>query len=1432
VTAAVLITCNSALAMELMFPSAGGNSSGISKTEDKGKTFSLWPFYYRDETPKREMTQVLWPLYEHEKTVEGNEYRLVGPFYMNDKSKKADRNMHGVLWTGMWLAEWGHDGGLTKKTLRPLVSWERDVETGRSEFDLLFPLWERLSLINYKRTRNDTSFRFFPLAYYRSGKEYGHLVGFPLLWYWRDSVKKSSNRILFPLYWHKSNLRQGYSRHIFAPLLAASTRDDSEDYYRFDALFPFIGHRRRFSHSMTWMLPPLFFADCNAKRNFAFSFPLFWHYRKDKGTKNESSYSLFFPLFGWHKRGIEEGDRYRRWWALPPLFSWATDERNDRFNALLLPPFGLVYDSNRYRTKANYLLLGWHWRYGKKNKDYTSSGFLPLYAYNRDAGLKKTWWMATPLAWHMKSPKETYTWLGPIPPLYLHYKDKEANDETHWAGVLYYQNKKPDSTLRVLFPFYWQRHRKDLRENYVAFPVLLSGWYGEYDNSGKTQCARYFFTPFFHWAYDRRPERDLARFDAVYPLISYQTWKGGKHARFAPFFWYGRNEEEDKNYLGFIPFYLQYRKKSDSVHMITPLAWQIRDDEKKIRYRTLFPLLHDYTTSDSRFATFFPLIFYSREGKRKNFTVFPFYLRDWSDEHTADVTLLFYRHVDHKNQRTNWGVFPLVYDMNDKAADTRKFMAIPLFAYFRNKNDKTLVAGPGLYYQRTVGKSYQRHFVLGPIFHHTRDKKADYTRYDVLFPFFKWERDGDHIDARGFPLYWREENANKGGEVFFPFYWRRWNKKEEFKHFAVLPPFYLRTTGKKEDMSRHDIMWPLVSFGHKGANSHSRVFPVWWRWKEGNKSDTAIAFPLFWHFGRNLDDPERIEKTTAIFPFYARLKRGKSYTANMALLNLVSWSRNTERDSGSFNVLWPFFRYRYSPHHNLVSLFPLVHLSSSVSPAGVQKRRTVGILPLFWYMYKDNLNPLRPEKYRDLFILPPLFGERRNLLTSTADGGLVYPFLLGYHTDPRRTYVWSFPLFLYWKDRLINESNMIALPFLFGDVNFRATRYSWALPFYGRSVRGGISRHTIFPLLTSWRSNPEHKRASGTVLWPLGWWKKTPKESYYHFHPLFYYSQKEGKRHITALPPLFFHGSDKKAGTRYNIFFPFFWDVASRDSRHLHIAPLFGYYHRKSDDVSAAWVLGPLFWTAHEKKRNAREFHFLWPIAKYAWRGEEEKEFRFLPLAWYEKRKNPDHWSLYLFPYYGRKDNKVDMDVVFPFWWRWKWHGKQEDSMQVIFPLYWSARTGKDHRWYVFPFYGYGKYTKNGKLYNENMLFFPLLYRTRSAEAEYSSTWVLWPLFNTMTSPEKARSFFWPIIPVYYYSRDGRGESAKYTFNVLGILAHYKAHGEGSDLRVLWEVFRKRRSRDGKRSMYRVLGGLMGYEREESARRLRFLWLFSVRLSE
>jgi hypothetical protein len=134
-----------AVALEALFPYANGDSEPgktkkdvgaekrlplPAKTKDTGaeKKFSFPPFYIREKTAKRELTQVLWPLYAHEKTAAGEEYRQIINLYMSDRSVKRNTNRKGVLWVGLWLAEWGHEGNLSKTALRPFVSFERNEE--------------------------------------------------------------------------------------------------------------------------------------------------------------------------------------------------------------------------------------------------------------------------------------------------------------------------------------------------------------------------------------------------------------------------------------------------------------------------------------------------------------------------------------------------------------------------------------------------------------------------------------------------------------------------------------------------------------------------------------------------------------------------------------------------------------------------------------------------------------------------------------------------------------------------------------------------------------------------------------------------------------------------------------------------------------------------------------------------------------------------------------------------------------------------------------------------------------------------------------------------------------------------------------------------------------------------------------------------------
>jgi hypothetical protein len=424
-------------------------------------------------------------------------------------------------------------------------------------------------------------------------------------------------------------------------------------------------------------------------------------------------------------------------------------------------------------------------------------------------------------------------------------------------------------------------------------------------------------------------------------------------------------------------------------------------------------------------------------------------------------------------------------------------------------------------------------------------------------------------------------------------------------------------------------------------------------------------------------------------------------------------------------------------------------------------------------------------------------------------------------------------------------------------------RIDAAGPFYSQSESPEEKEWSLRPFFW-FREDRKNQIEEMEFLYPLGWYKKTPKEYSLKFLP-FYQNRKkveeeeERSRDYVDLFPFFWGQS--RSGEPFGGFFPLggvFRDRFSRDEIQYAHWPL--YTHIREGETETTHLLWPVFsFTGGGNREGFR----LWPLyGREVQQGEGayEKTFFLWPLGHYQQRyldtETPKTY-VYLLPLYARENsaNENRIMVLWPFIQYYT--ESQFKYLQVDIP-------------WPFVQYARGENTVALKLW-------PLITYRKVDDREKSS--LLWPLFSQDKEEDEFKeevlqrfllvskihqkywkkedrwervTKFWPL---FRYAEDGKGlvhfffpavmpadwEGLERHYGLLfRVFDHYE-DGRGLEItKFLWGLFYRQKQKDLERIEIgflfdwqktpdklevNFLKGLWGYRREGGKKTIKLFYL-------
>ena len=183
---------------------------------------------------------------------------------------------------------------------------------------------------------------------------------------------------------------------------------------------------------------------------------------------------------------------------------------------------------------------------------------------------------------------------------------------------------------------------------------------------------------------------------------------------------------------------------------------------------------------------------------------------------------------------------------------------------------------------------------------------------------------------------------------------------------------------------------------------------------------------------------------------------------------------------------------------------------------------------------------------------------------------------------------------------------------------------------YSSEERGSYSRLAIRPFY-SMEEDPNRNFRRRSFLWPLGTYEQQDNSTWVQIIPLYWHSERPGHE-WTLTAPLYF--ASREGNVSWQHLFP----LISRER--------IGTYY------TSHYILGPVFISTSDTRRNLLEWDFLYPLVHHH-SDPESSATRVAPIYWSGEDQAHRESYLYVLPFYGSSDDSTGKSqFLFPLYGR------------------------------------------------------------------------------------------------------------------------------------------------------------------------------------
>jgi len=732
--------------------------------DHRQRNLGIFPlfFYFGDKRTKSYAT-MLFPLFYRHRTPDGERVTVLGPWYLRQRKTGWASGLFPVAFFGSHRES-------SYGVVFPLF-WHLRNKRKKSTFTLLGNIYVTTGPRSW-------SFGIVPLLFGGRSATSSHQVIFPLVWWYKNRVKRREFGVVGPAFWWKNRESWGHglfpiywfqrhylpSGHVLSSLLVFPLLYHLNT-PRHQALITPIGGfvRDRARRSETHIWGPTFSYRSPTTRSFGVV-PFFVSH-ENRATKTATRF--IFPLNVYHRS--PKGSSL-------VLFPLVWNFRRPGFHSLVVAPLYWHLRQKKGWNADVVFPIFWHLRKGRARTVVAG----PVY-WNRTPSGTRRFGLAPLLhvGWDKKS---TYAHLFPI---FWHYRNHKTGTGLTIAGPYYDSRRAHRQDAGILPLIFWGRSgpKKEPKRYLVGFPLV---WH--FSDARKRASTTFVGPVFWHRRGDvtggglapilwvqRGPRRIQV---TLAPLFHYAR-KAERYDFWTPLFGFGGDRALNKSYGFAGPVYWESSPKRKA-QVVFPLFWRFAYPETKSSTTLLLPLYYGQRSRESRFDVFFPLVWLSRTVTSRTLFILPFVYDqlDHDEARTTAVIPLFFRRRVHHTRETTW-IFP-----------------------------------PSLYIR-------------------TNPKETDVVLFPLVWHFGRPERS----TTVGFPLYWDFKRPGKRATVFFPLVWRfekgekvkmlilntwlSYNRADKTYQFLFLPLF--EVARKRPGDFKFSFLGGLFAYERIGRNRFIRL---------------------------------------------------------------------------------------------------------------------------------------------------------------------------------------------------------------------------------------------------------------------------------------------------------------------------------------------------------------------------------------------------------------------------------------------------------------------------------------------------------------------------------------------------------------------------------------------------------------------------------